>query len=61
MERERERVEEETKKKSGKGNPVFLLALVRAAKSLRNRREPDKFAAKQVAILWNDETGSWAT
>lgn len=48
------------KEKSGKGNPVFLLALVRAAKSLRNRREPDKFAAKQVAISWNDETGSWA-
>lgn len=43
-------------KKGGKGNPVFLLALVRAAESLRNRREPDKLAAKQAAISRNDGT-----
>lgn len=44
-ERERERIET-----GGKGNPVFLLAPVGAAESLRNRREADKLAAKQAAI-----------
>ena len=58
MKRERERVAEgeQGKRKGGKGNPVFLLALVRAAESLRNRREPDKLAAKQAAISRNDGT-----
>lgn len=58
MKRERERVAEweQGKEKGGKGNPVFLLALVRAVESLRNRREPDKLAAKQAAISRNDGT-----